>query len=282
MIGYINSATSAILNFFQECTEVAVPDNLCRSVANQLSTVCNLRLIETNGLGTADYMNEIAHMRPGSGLLFIHSYGILDLAKRDKVWAACEKGSIKFIDDFCLIRPRTYFDKSLRINNPNYLSITSFGYSKVVDLGAGGLAMGSDDFVKNICNEKDHILSVLHTNRRLSSNFISYVSKLDSIRVERSLPLRKVLCDIFNDEVYSDADWRFSVQINKNSKLFLKMKNEFPSGLFWGNNYGKLHNVDGIYQQSFADMDFEIFNFFHDFRVNMQYIIDLGNYIKCG
>lgn len=281
MIGYTATGMTAINSFFDECEDVLVPDNLCAEVATSLARKTKLHLAKSIGFQVANYNEKLVNLKPGSGLLFVHPYGQIKPYERNMIWAECEKRNIKFIDDFCLVSPSIFQKYLLKGTSELYLAVISFGYSKVVDLGGGAIFSGSSKALENIKIEKTSIYNDNYNNSLNLIYFIKHLKKLETNRISRSVVLRKKFSEIFYDQIYCDTDWRFSILVKKNTKLFKKFKAN-NSHLFWGNNYGKLLKLGDQFTNSFDNLDYEIFNFFHDFRVEDDYADNIKEYLDCA
>jgi hypothetical protein len=281
LIGYTATGTTAINSFFDGCEDVLVPDNLCAEVATSLAMQTKLHFAKSIGFQAANYNEKLDNLKPGSGLLFVHSYGDIKYFERNMIWAECEKRHIKFIDDFCLVSPSNFQKYLLKNNSELYLALTSFGYSKVIDLGGGALFSASNKALKHIKFDEKLIYND-HNNKSSNLNyFLKHLENLEINRISRSMGLRKKFSDIFDKQTYCDTDWRFSILVKKNTETYkkLKTKNRY---LFWGNNYGELSELSGKFTNSFDSLDYEIFNFFHDFRVEDNYAANIEGYLDCA
>jgi len=280
LIGYATTGTSAINSFFDGCKDVLVPDNLCAEVATSLARKTKLHFAESIGFQAANYNEKLINLKPGSGLLFVHPYGDIKACERNMIWAECEKRNIKFIDDFCLVSPSIFQKYLLKVTSELYLGVISFGYSKVVDLGGGAIFSGSNKALESIKIDKTSIYNDQYNNSLNLKFFLEHLKKLETNRINRSIRFRKKFSEIFADQICCDSDWRFSILINKDTRLYKKLKTK-NSHLFWGNNYGKLCKMSGKFTNSFDSFDYEIFNFFHDFRINDNYADNIKEYLDC-
>ena len=135
-----SSGTQAILDILhrQKPDTVVLPENICPSVLTQVLQKFSVALAPVHDhFEPANYEKVIDSKRGKLSIVFVHPFGLPNYQQR----AALNDYDVSVIDDYCLADPLEIIND---FKHENDASVFSFGYSKFLDFGGGGMAVSND------------------------------------------------------------------------------------------------------------------------------------------
>jgi len=217
-------------------------------------------------------------------ILFSHPYGIYSENKLILLMDMLRDADL-IISDCCLCNPIAIIEK---FSLPETIPVVfSFGYSKVIDLGGGGLSLTDNkiktdmpSITKNISRHgHEYKLKASFSNQNidhfLKNDIYKALAELSANLNNKKSNYRERLKGIFFNDRYIDSEWRFILLTDMRLKEAEKIRNKMKQhNVFLGLNYP-------LQKIFYSKVELDLYtmnkngwpiNIFTDFRVSEDYM----------
>lgn len=292
-ISAFNSGTDAIM-YQLKCLDVdtiIVPQNLCPTVMARLSRNYDLILAQVRDhFEPADYAAAVPVSCDKTAVLFVHPYGIYKEHERNLIVNLCHT----IIDDCCLCDPvailRYHVKKGRRY-------IFSFGYSKVLDFGGGGLLISPElpvtsaeklmlpqNYYGISAPEGTEFSGTISMPEFVKTPFFSWLVIISNARTKHRNDITTIYRSFICDELeILDSPWRMVIKVSSDLQAEMShILNCTELDIFVGSNYPLLDYCSGeVSILGHLDESASVpLNLFHDFRFDIARAKLLGGIIK--
>lgn len=179
--------------------------------------------------------------------------------------------NVSIIEDKCLSLP------DFNINRNIDLTVFSTGYSKIVDIGIGGLGVMKESIFLN--SPTHYFGENFNAIKELSLNeYLMNIAKKKHPILQRKKVINKIYTDYLNlfmmGEEYNN--WRFCVRVGNKDFLLKKI---FEHKLFASSHYRPLNECRIIYKTSW-DLFHSVINLFNDQHITEDQAFECSKIIR--
>jgi hypothetical protein len=287
------SGTDAIMYQLEvfDINTVIIPQNLCPEVALRISNSYKIVFAPVlDHFEPANYRSVLPLHFDKVAILFVHPYGIYRELERNQISNFCDF----IIDDCCLCDPLAILQSHVK-NERSY--VFSFGYSKVLDFGNGGLLVapksGGVSCMKLRLPFKMYGVSVpegtdydgtMSLSTFVKIPFFLWLQRISDSRNKHKNEISKIYKSFIPAKVrVLDSPWRMVLKVSFDCRSeVIEILSNIDLDMFVGSNYPLLSNDNrGVRFLSHVDKSGEVpLNFFHDFRFDKARAVLLGEIVK--